>query len=90
MSVTSLLLIRAFSLLFISVSRLLFCLILSVFFNKLSNVPKLFMSSAAVLTPIPGTPGTLSLLSPANAWTSMTFVESTPNFFSTSTSEINL
>ena len=39
---------------------------------------------------MPGTPGTLSLLSPAKACTSMTLLEFTPNFLSTSSSEINL
>ncbi len=36
------------------------------------------MSSAAVLTPMPGTPGTLSVESPASACTSTTFSGGTP------------
>ena len=34
--------------------------------------------------PIPGTPGTLSVESPASAWTSTTFCGGTPNFSITS------
>ena len=49
--------------------------------KSFSRVPYLLINSAAVLTPIPGTPGTLSLLSPANACTSITLLESTPNLF---------
>ena len=48
------------------------------------------MSSAAVLTPIPGTPGTLSTLSPQSAWTSMTLSGPTPNFSRTSAAPIGL
>ena len=39
---------------------------------------------------MPGTPGTLSLLSPARDWTSITFDASTPNLLKISSSEINL
>ena len=35
------------------------------FDRRFSKVPYSFINSAAVLIPIPGTPGTLSLLSPA-------------------------
>ena len=63
--VTSFLLIKALSLFSIKVSLLLFCLISWAESNNFSKVPYLLISSAAVLTPIPGTPGTLSLLSPA-------------------------
>ena len=42
------------------------------------------MNSAAVFTPIPGTPGTLSLESPTSAWTSIIMFGSTPNLFFTS------
>ena len=38
------------------------------------------MSWAAVLTPMPGTPGTLSVESPASACTSTTLSGVTPNF----------
>ncbi len=38
------------------------------------------MSCAAVLTPMPGAPGTLSVESPASAWTSTTLSGLTPNF----------
>ena len=40
--------------------------------------------------PIPGTPGTLSIESPANDWTSMTRSGLTPNFSNTSLSLIVL
>ena len=42
------------------------------------------MSCAAVFTPIPGTPGTLSVESPMSDCTSMTFSGGTPNFSMTS------
>ena len=48
------------------------------------------MSSAAVLTPMPGTPGTLSVESPARAWMSITLSGVTPNFSCTSGKEIGL
>ena len=64
--VTNFLLISAFSLFSKIVSLLLFCLISVAFCKRFSKFPYLLISSAAVLTPIPGTPGTLSLLSPAN------------------------
>ena len=46
------------------------------------------MSSAAVLTPMPGTPGTLSVGSPASACTSITLSGPTPNFSNTSAAPI--
>ena len=48
------------------------------------------MSCAAVLTPMPGTPGTLSVESPISACTSMTFSGGTPNFSITSARPIFL
>ena len=65
--VTICLLKRALSLFSNSVSFLFFCGISSAFLNKLSKFLYLLINSAAVFIPIPGTPGTLSLLSPANA-----------------------
>ena len=46
----------ALSLFPIRVSLLLFCFISLALSNNFSSVPYLFMNSAAVLTPIPGTP----------------------------------
>jgi hypothetical protein len=46
------------------------------------------MSWAAVLMPMPGTPGTLSVGSPASAWISTTLSGVTPNFSNTSASRI--
>ena len=48
------------------------------------------MSCAAVLTPMPGTPGTLSVESPISACTSITFSGGTPNFSITSARPIRL
>ena len=48
------------------------------------------MSSAAVFTPMPGTPGTLSVESPIRACTSMTFAGGTPKRSITSSSPITL
>ena len=42
------------------------------------------MSAAAVLMPMPGTPGTLSVESPASDCTSATLSGATPNFSTTS------
>ena len=47
--------------------------------DNVPGVPGIGVKTA-VLTPIPGTPGTLSLLSPARDCTSITFEASTPNF----------
>ena len=80
----------ALSLFSIRVSLLLFCFISLALSNNFSSVPYLFINSAAVLTPIPGTPGTLSLESPARAWTSITFFGSTPNLLFISSGVINL
>ncbi len=46
------------------------------------------MSWAAVLTPMPGTPGTLSVESPASACTSITLSGGTPNFSITASGPI--
>ena len=46
-------------------SLLLFCLISAALNNNSSKFPYSLISSAAVFIPIPGTPGILSLLSPA-------------------------
>ena len=51
-------------------------------------MPKVLISSAAVLTPMPLTPGTLSTLSPQSAWTSTTLSGVTPNFSITSSGPI--
>ncbi len=48
------------------------------------------ISWAAVLMPMPGTPGTLSTLSPARDCTSTTRSGSTPNFSITSAASIGL
>ena len=79
--VTNFLLITALSLFSISVSLLLFCLISFAEVKSFSRFPYLLINSAAVFTPIPGTPGTLSLLSPAKACTSITLLGATPNLF---------
>ena len=90
LSVTSFLLMMALSLFSKIVSLLLFCLISWALDKSFSKFPYLFINSAAVFTPIPGTPGTLSLVSPARAWTSITLSDLTPNFFITSSSPRNL
>ena len=77
--VTSFLLTIALFLFSKIVSLLLFCFISSAFSNNFSNDPYLLINSAAVLTPIPGTPGTLSLASPASACTSIILFGLTPN-----------
>ena len=56
-----------------NVCLLLGCLIVSTFFNNSSKEPNWLINSAAVFTPIPGTPGILSTESPANDCTSITF-----------------
>ena len=60
--------------------RRLGCLISSARARMSSSPPYSPTSCAAVLTPIPGTPGTLSVESPASACTSMTRSGPTPNF----------
>jgi len=65
--VTSCLLIFIKSLLSIKLSLLLFCLICSAESSRFSKLSYSFINNAAVFRPIPGAPGTLSELSPANA-----------------------
>ena len=79
--VTSFLLNNALSLFFNKVSLLLFCLISDAFSNKVSKLLYLFISSAAVLIPIPGTPGILSDESPAKDCTSITLTWFHPKLF---------
>ena len=55
-------------------SLLLFCFISEALFNNSSRSPYSLINSAAVLMPIPGTPGMLSLVSPARDWTSITLL----------------
>ena len=64
----------------IKVSRRFGCFISCALFRRFSNDPYTLINSAAVFTPIPGAPGTLSTLSPANACTSTTSSGFTPNF----------
>ena len=68
----------------ISRSRRLGCLISPARASSVSRSPYSLISSAAVLTPMPGTPGTLSVESPASACTSTTLSGGTPNFSRTS------
>ena len=68
----------------VSRSRRLGCLISPARASSVSRSPYSLISSAAVLTPMPGTPGTLSVESPASACTSMTLSGGTPNFSRTS------
>jgi len=76
--------IRAFSAFSISASRRFGCLISPARMSSVSRSPYSTISWAAVLMPIPGTPGTLSVESPASACTSTTFSGGTPNFSITS------
>ena len=57
------------------------CLEVAIFVDQLRR---------AVLTPMPGTPGTLSIESPASACTSMTFSGGTPKFSQTSSRPMSL
>jgi hypothetical protein len=75
---------RASSAFSISFSRRLGCLISSARASRVSRSPYSSMSCAAVFTPMPGTPGTLSVESPARACTSTTLSGVTPNFSFTS------
>ena len=75
---------RAFSAFSISASRRLGCLISPARASSVSRSPYSLISCAAVLTPMPGTPGTLSTVSPASACTSTTLSGGTPNFSITS------
>ena len=79
-SVTSVLEMRASSALAISASRRLGCLISPARASSVSRSPYSLISWAAVLTPMPGTPGTLSVELPASACTSTTLSGVTPNF----------
>ncbi len=56
----------------VSASRRFGCLISPARASSVSRSPYSPMSCAAVLTPMPGAPGTLSVESPASAWTSTT------------------
>ena len=79
---------RACSAKLIKFSRRFGCFMLSAPASKLSKSPNWLISSAAVFTPMPGTPGTLSVESPANACTSTTLSGVTPNFSTTSSAPI--
>ncbi len=68
----------------VSRSRRLGCLISPARASSVSRSPYSLISSAAVLTPMPGTPGTLSVESPASACTSTTLSGGTPNLSRTS------
>ena len=63
--------------------RRLGCVISSARDSSVSTSPNSWISAAAVLIPIPGAPGTLSVESPASACTSTTLSGPTPNFAST-------
>ena len=76
--------IRAFSAFSIRASRRFGCLISPARNSNCSRSPYSTINCAAVLTPMPGTPGTLSVESPASACTSTTFSGGTPNFSITS------
>ena len=89
-SVTSFFEMRAFSAFSISASRRLSCLISPARASSVSRSPYSPISCAAVLTPMPGTPGTLSVESPISACTSITFSGGTPNFSITSAMPILL
>ena len=69
-------------------SRRLFCLISLARSSSVSRSPYSPISCAAVFTPIPGTPGTLSEESPASAWISITCSGPRPNFSTTSSRPI--
>ncbi len=64
------------------------CLISPARPSNVSRSPYSLMSSAAVFTPRPGTPGTLSVESPISDCTSGTFSGGTPNFSITSSRPI--
>ena len=76
--------------LFSRLSRRLGCLISSARSSNVSKSPYSFINNAAVLIPIPGAPGTLSTLSPANACTSTTRSGPTPNFSRTPSLSMSL
>ena len=73
-----------------STSRRFGCLISPARASRVSRSPYSAMSCAAVLIPIPGAPGTLSIESPASACTSITRSGPTPNFSITSSRPIGL
>ena len=52
----------------------------SAFSTDSSSEPHSLIRETAPFIPIPGTPGTLSTLSPTNPKTSVTFSGGTPNF----------
>ncbi len=87
-SVTSSLEIRAESASSIRFWRRFGCLISWARESSVSRSPYSLINCAAVLTPMPETPGTLSDGSPASACTSMTFSGPTPNFSMTSSGPI--
>ena len=66
------------------------CLISPARLSSVSRSPYSPISCAAVFTPMPGTPGTLSLESPISDCTSITFSGGTPNFSITSSRPIRL
>ena len=76
--------IRANSAFCISASRRFGCLISAARASSDSRSPYSLINCAAVLMPMPGTPGTLSVASPASACTSTTLSGVTPNFSITS------
>ena len=77
---------RAWSAKVMRLSRRLSCLISEARSSSVSRSPYSLMRSAAVLTPIPGTPGTLSEESPISACTSTTLDGGTPKRSITSAS----
>ncbi len=83
-SVTSFLEMRAFSAFSISAWRRFSCLISPARASSVSRSPYSPISCAAVFTPMPGTPGTLSVESPISDCTSITLSGVTPNFSNTS------
>ena len=89
-SVTSFFDSRALSALSMSAWRRLSCLISPARLSSVSRSPYSPISCAAVFTPMPGTPGTLSVESPISACTSMTLSGGTPNFSITSARPIFL
>ena len=76
--------IRALSAFSMIDSRRLFCLISAARARTVSRSPYSSRSCAAVLGPIPGTPGTLSTESPVSACRSIIFSGGTPHFSTTS------
>ena len=74
---------RIFSLSF-SPPRLTACGISSGRASIASTEPKWRISAAAVTSPTPAMPGTLSTLSPSSDWYSITWEGGTPSFCSTS------